>query len=95
MYYRSSWVNGDFVSQRPMIIIGGCERSGTTLLRAALDSHPDVAAGPESWLFVFKPDLEFLAGEYEMPLPGLQAMKREASSLPEFIDRFAAAHCRR
>lgn len=33
------------------IIIGGCGRSGTTLMRVMLDSHPDVCCGPESDLF--------------------------------------------
>ena len=32
--------------QRP-IIIGGCPRSGTTLLRSALNAHPNIFAGPE------------------------------------------------
>jgi hypothetical protein len=31
----------------PPIIIGGCPRSGTTLLRVMLDSHPNIACGPE------------------------------------------------
>lgn len=29
------------------IIIGGCPRSGTTLLRSCLNSHPNIFAGPE------------------------------------------------
>lgn len=29
------------------IVIGGCPRSGTTLLRILLDSHPDIVCGPE------------------------------------------------
>ncbi len=32
---------------RPIFIVG-CPRSGTTLLRLILDSHPSVSAGPES-----------------------------------------------
>lgn len=33
--------------QKPPIFIGGAGRSGTTLLRVILDSHPNVACGPE------------------------------------------------
>jgi len=32
---------------RPPIIIGGCPRSGTTLLRTMLDSHPNIYSGVE------------------------------------------------
>lgn len=32
---------------KPPIIIGGCPRSGTTLLRTMLDSHPNIYSGPE------------------------------------------------
>lgn len=33
--------------EKPPIIIGGCPRSGTTLVRVMLDSHPNIACGPE------------------------------------------------
>jgi len=95
LYYRSGWVNNSTVSERPIIIVGGCERSGTTLLRATLDSHPNVAAGPESWVFVYRLNLPFLASEYGFPLTDLQAMRAESSCLTEFIDRFAGSFCER
>jgi hypothetical protein len=34
-------------SNRPIFIVG-CQRSGTTLLRLMLDSHPNVSCGPET-----------------------------------------------
>jgi len=34
-------------SDRAPIFIGGAGRSGTTLLRVMLDSHPSIACGPE------------------------------------------------
>src|SRR5262249_35446578 len=45
---------------RPIFIVG-CGRSGTTLLRLMLDSHPAIAAGEET---KFLTDLEPIVGEH-------------------------------
>lgn len=42
------------MNAKPPIFIGGAGRSGTTLLRVILDSHPNIACGPE---FKFTPIL--------------------------------------
>ena len=34
--------------QMPLVFIGGVPRSGTTLMRAMLDAHPDVRCGEET-----------------------------------------------
>ena len=36
----------------PRFFVVGCERSGSTLLRAMLDSHPDLVVPPESYFLV-------------------------------------------
>jgi hypothetical protein len=85
----SPWVNAPFVSRERMVLVGGAERSGTTLLRATLDSHPDIAMGPESWVFVHKLNLDSLAEEYDLPLGDLLSMRERSSGLADFISRFA------
>ena len=53
--FYPAWYHGDYVSQESPIIIGGCARSGTTLLRVILDTHPNIYMGPESRLFTLSP----------------------------------------
>lgn len=95
LYYRSPWVNRKYVSERPIMLIGGAERSGTTLLRASVESHPDIAIGPESWVFVYRPDLSFLATEYDFRQDELQNLMAKSTCLSHFVDLFAAEYCRR
>ncbi|MGD1805918.1 sulfotransferase family protein [Dapis sp. BLCC M126] len=47
-------------TQRPIFIIG-CPRSGTTLLRLILDSHPNISCGPETQ---FLEDLQTIVGRH-------------------------------
>lgn len=88
LYYLSPWVRAPYTSTEAPIIVGGCDRSGTTLLRATLDSHPDIAAGPESWVFVYKIKPDWLAEEYGVEPAFVRSLMRESKSLAEFIDRF-------
>jgi hypothetical protein len=46
-------------SSSPPIFLVGCQRSGTTVLRLMLDSHPNIACGPETR---FLRDLEKITG---------------------------------
>src|ERR687887_297180 len=49
--------------QGPIFIVG-CHRSGTTLLRLVLDSHPDVSCGPETR---FLTELLAITGDKQWP----------------------------
>ncbi|MEJ2267939.1 MAG: sulfotransferase, partial [Nanoarchaeota archaeon] len=60
----SGWVLGNklrafdygkskYMSKEPFVFIGGFPRSGTTLLRAILEQHPDIA-GPGIEVFPFQ-----------------------------------------
>ncbi len=93
---RRRWTAGEYVSRAAPVVIGGCPRSGTTLLRVLLDRHPSIACGPESKLFIPDwPSADELAHRYEMPEELVRGLLAAAPSQAEFIDRFFAEHCRR
>ena len=48
---KRNWYDISVRSQMPMIFMGGCGRSGTTLLREMLNRHPKVFCGPETSMF--------------------------------------------
>ena len=88
-------LDGEYVSQAAPIVIVGCGRSGTTLLRVMLDSHPNICCGPESEVFLDKRlKLEVLAERFDMPPRTLARIYRRAGSRAEFIEKFFAEYCR-
>jgi hypothetical protein len=84
-----------FAADRPSafapIVLGGCGRSGTTLLRMMLDSHRRICCGPESSLFRRRAvDPEALAGKFGFAPGEVLAIHGAARSRQEFIEAFAA-----
>jgi len=94
-YYRSGWVRREHASEAAPIIVGGCDRSGTTLLRAAIDSHPLIAAGPESWVFVYRREPGWLASEYGFEEAFVRELMDTSPSLAAFADDFFEAYRKR
>lgn len=95
------WKNLDFetdpednyVSNEQIVIIGGCGRSGTTLLRVLLDTHSQIACGPESQLFLpIKVDLNDLSKKFNMNLEILESMQKKSQSKTQFIEMFLNAY---
>ena len=73
------------------IVLGGCGRSGTTLLRMMLDSHPRICCGPESSLFRRRAvDTRWLADRFGFRHDEVRAIHDAAPSRPAFIEGFAA-----
>ena len=73
------------------IVLGGCGRSGTTLLRMMLDSHRRICCGPESSLFRRRAiDTRWLAGRFGFAHGEVRAIYDSAASRPAFIEGFAA-----
>ena len=80
----------DYVSPLAPIVLGGCGRSGTTLFRMILDSHPAICCGPESSIFRRGPvDPDELAGKFDLDPGRVRAIHAAARSRPEFIEAFA------
>lgn len=85
------------------IIIGGLPRSGSTLLRVILDSHPNIICGPETGLFL-RPFAEQqtrvkqvkLRFEERLNIPPTETAEILAASgsSMEFYDRIMAKTCR-
>ena len=72
------------------IVLGGCGRSGTTLLRMMLDSHRRICCGPESSLFRRRAiDADWLADRFGFPRAEVAAIRDGARSRPAFIEAFA------
>jgi protein-tyrosine sulfotransferase len=91
------WRTSAYVSDASPIIIGGCARSGTTLLRVMLDSHSRICCGPEANVFhrpVTRKLLPGLAERYDLDPGFVDDLHRSAGSQAEFVDRFFAEYCR-
>ena len=85
------WYDGDYVSSESPIIIGGCARSGTTLLRVILDTHPNIYIGPESRLFTLFPtkkrvNINFLSETFDVPGGEITRFVDESRCVSEFIE---------
>lgn len=78
-----------FVSDRRLVVVCGCGRSGTTLVRVILDTHPELFAGPEALLFLpVAIDTGDLARKFGLGRPELEAMRGQTGSRARFIERF-------
>lgn len=72
------------------VVLGGCGRSGTTVLRMMLDSHRRLCCGPESSLFrrrAIEPD--WLADRFGFARDEVRGLRDAAASRAAFIESFA------
>lgn len=95
------WNHAAYTSEARAIFVGGCQRTGTTLLRVILDTHPNICCGPEANLVYrgISPlrqtgRLQNLAERYSLSLDALLHILEKSRSRAEFIDLFFATYCR-
>ncbi|MFO1541248.1 MAG: sulfotransferase family protein [Chloroflexota bacterium] len=84
------WRMRAWTSPERHIVIGGCPRSGTTLLRRTLDAHPAICCGPETSLFLpGRVALGPLAAGYGIPEAELRTLRATSPSQGAFVDAVA------
>jgi hypothetical protein len=87
-----TWYSRDYISNDIPIIIGGCARSGTTLMMEMVNSHPNIYCAMESGLLYQKTitssKMRKLSKKFEIPFVELIELRRESFSHFQFIERF-------
>jgi protein-tyrosine sulfotransferase len=85
----SEWYGPGSTSDAEMVFIGGCPRSGTTLLREMLGRHRHLATGLEAGFFHRRPEIDRLAFQWDMPEHEVAAILRASPSLADFVEAMA------
>jgi hypothetical protein len=89
------WRAGAYVSAASPVVVGGCPRSGTTLLRVILDSHAGICCGPEANVLHRPVPRQFarkLAERFDLERDLVEELYRTSASQAEFVDRFFAEY---
>lgn len=88
-YGGSNRFDSSYVSNDAPIIVGGCGRSGTTLMRVMLDSHRHICCGPETGLF-FREKVSHgqLVERFGILSQEIRRLAHGSGSRAEFIEKF-------
>jgi sulfotransferase family protein len=81
------WWSAPWHSTESPIFVGGCPRTGTTLLYSILTSHSRIYLGLESGLLAGNQDLDHLARRLEVPRSTLEDALSQSYCVPDFIQR--------
>lgn len=94
---RKKWYLAPYTSNDAPVIIGGCGRSGTSLLRSIINAHSDFFCGPETaFMYPLVGEKETLIRKYAWLLEIPEHWIREAwnvSSQAMFVDVLFASIC--
>lgn len=82
------WYAADDLCTDDAVFIGGCGRSGTTMVREVLSRHPAIACGPESHILSGFVSPRRLSEAWNLPLASVQRMVSQARSVVHFAEVF-------
>lgn len=87
-----SWYREDYVSKDFPVVIGGCARSGTSLIMEMINAHPNIYCALETGLLYQKTitpkKIHSLALKFDIKESTLTKLKNESTSHFEFIESF-------
>ncbi len=86
--HNRDWYDPGARSDYPAIFIGGCGRSGTTLLRELLNRHSRIFCGPETSFFGLPFDAQNIAKMWGLDVEELDAEVVPHQNLVSFVEWF-------
>lgn len=89
---KRDWYDSSARSQLPLIFMGGCGRSGTTLLRELLNRHPKIFCGPETSMFGIPFWPNNIAKMWNMDETAIKNSASKAKNIVEYADKFYRNH---
>jgi hypothetical protein len=75
-----------------MIFIGGCGRSGTTVLREMLNRHPNIFCGPETSIFGLPFFPENISKMWNLETAAIYRQAAQSQSIVQFAEEFYSHH---
>ena len=83
-HMKFGWYDNQFRTNANAIFIGGCPRSGTTLLYSLLNSHNNIFIAFETGLMTGSRNLNRIHGRTNLPIAELRKLYHDSSCYPEF-----------
>jgi hypothetical protein len=85
---QRGWYDLSARSDAEAVFVGGCGRSGTTLVKEILNRHPAIACGPETSMFGLPFNPDNIGPIWGLSTEDLRDEARRSSNLVEFAQRF-------
>lgn len=85
-HIKYGWYSCDFISKEKPIFIGGCPRSGTTILYSILNSHPNISLALETGMLTGHKNLKGISKWTQIPFERVAFLYKRSCCYPEFTE---------